>query len=104
MKNITQEEFYEVVTAAFDQLDEHKCARNCEHSYNCLTAAKIYINAVKLYDKMYRKGEGTISTRKVCRCIAKCIDDPQDESLFTGCFQNSRITPKLKDYPEEPKQ
>ena len=101
MKNITQEEFYEVVTAAFEQLDVHKCARNCEHSYNCLTAAKIYINAVKLYDKMYRKGEPAISMGKVSRTIAKAIDDPRDEQMFDRVFQNCKVPPKFTDHWEQ---
>ena len=101
MKNLTTEEFFDIITAAWDQLEQNRRLANCYESDRTVTAAKIYAALVKLYDKMYRKGEGSIGTNKICRCIAKCIEDPQDEDMFTQCFVNSRITPRLKDHAPE---
>jgi len=98
MKNLTQEEFWDIVECAWQQLEQNRCLSNCYASDHTVTAAKIYTGLVKLYDKVYRKGEQVISTGKVCRCIAKCIDDPAQETLFTACFENSPIKPRLKDH------
>ena len=101
MKNLTIEEFYDIVQAAFAQLTEYQCLANCYESDRTVTAARIYTSLVKLYDKVYRKGEGSISTGKICRCIAKNVQTERDETLFTGCFTNSPIKPRLKDHAPE---
>ena len=101
MNYLTLEEFHTVVVASSKSLAKNCVSANCDNWETAQTALEIHRNLCKLYNKVSRKAEGTISTGKVCRCIAKAVYNPNLKNLFTVCFRDfPDFNPVLADYTD----